>query len=406
MKHKPFWVPAAAALFILSCSDSGRLAGGGSSESGNAIVAGRITETGGTGLKGARVLLIDDENWLAKTLDGKSVILDSARTDGNGRFKMRFDLDRRMNLQVEGSEQGALFRDFHSKLDSGDNNVNLTASAYGKISGTLISDVGAVAGLYFPGTTYRARLSTAGGFTMDQLPQETYPTLVILQSDTQNVELPGSTIRVRSNTVSTQSMSVSPGKILLEDFSQAWPKSLLSRFTGEGGWHHVRDTVPPLFNKSILERTLVESPESFDGSSMKMVCVLDSLYAGIGYHLGGHSEPYDWSGLKTLSFQAKGKGKIRISVESLLLDSLGDDQFSRVIDIPSEWTRIEIPVDSLSLTKGSRGDSLGITWSRASTRIFRLEFVVKKNFTAPKDTTFFWMDDLAIDGVPMNRFLP
>jgi len=319
---------------------------------------------------------------------------------------LRFDLDRALNLEVEGRDQGLLYRGFDSLLDTGANEVALGAAPYGRLSGIVRSDSGAVTGIALPGTSFHADVGADQAYALERVPGESYPTLIQVRSGGGTLEFPGATLRAGPDSVTSRNIGVTVDRMVLEDFSQPWPNGLITALSGKGGWHEVRDIGAPLLNRSTLSRLLIGGPGSYDGVSMKMTCVLDSLYSGIGLHLGRGAPGIDWTGLRSVSFAAKGKGKVRLTVESLMLDSLGQDQFGYLITLPAAWTRIEIPVDSLRLAKGSPAETRGISWIQSARSITRLEFVVKRDFAPPGDTTEMWIDDFNLVGVPLRVFAP
>lgn len=382
---------------------AGCLLGGGSSEQGNALVEGRVVDSGGVSVSGARVLVIDGSNWLGRVRDGRSVILDSARTDAKGRFNLRLNLGGRINLQVDGPGLGRLDFDAQTRLGPGRQSWVLTALPLGSAQGTVISRGAAAVAVRIPGTAYRSAIRPDGAYAFPGLPQGRYTTMVHLGSETDAVETPGQSLRVESGVITLRDLAVARDEILVEDFAGLWPRSRLSALTGWGNWHAVVDSIHP-GQRSRLEHALVEGAESLDGPSLRMGVVLDSSYAGVGLQLG-RLEGYDLSGLKALRFMAKGRGKIRVSVESAMLDSLGEDQFERIIELPAEWDTVSIPVDSLRLPSGSEPERLGLAWGAAGRSIVRVEFLAVRPSTAPGDSVLFWMDDLVLEGASLDDFV-
>jgi hypothetical protein len=213
-------------------------------------------------------------------------------------------------------------------------------------------------------------------------------------------------LRIQSGVETMAALAVTADSLHLEDFSEPWPRTRLSTLTGFGSWYDIIDTVAPALQHSRLERAVVDDNGNPDGPALRTRVVLDSAYAGVGLHLGRKEGTYDFSTLRVLRFMARGRGKVRVTVESPLLDTPLDEQFEYVVEMPPEWTAISIPVDSLRLPPGSEPALRGVTWNQVSSGIIRIEFMVKREYTTPGDSVEFWLDDLALDGVPFRAFIP
>lgn len=398
------WALRGAVLSLLLGCGSDRVAGGGSSESGNAIVLGRVVDSSGAAVAGARVLAVDQEKWLQRVLEGRGVALDSFRTDGQGRFTLRIPKGSRFNLEVVGPGVGRLERDAQAWAAGAGRAAVLTALPLGRAAGAVSVRGGAVSALRLPGTSFSATLRPDGAYAFAGLPQGRYGTLALLGTESDSGATTGASFRVDPGVETVHDLDLDREVVLLEDFGVTWPRSRLSELTGWGNWHEVRDTGHP-GQKSRLEHALVEGPESFAGASLRMQAMLDSSYAGVGLHLGV-SAGYDLSSLRALRFQGKGRGRLRVSVESVLLDSLGEDQFEAYVDLPADWSALSIPAESLRLPPGSEAERRGITWQAASRQIVRIEFLFLRPSTAPGDTGLLWLDDLALEGAPLEAFLP
>lgn len=391
---------------LASCGPQ-RIAGGGSSESGNAIVSGRVVDSGGMAVGGARLTLVEDEYWLAHTLAGRPVAVDSARVDAEGRFEIRVPMNRVLNLQIDGKTQGSLLREFSKSLDTGMNERVITVSPYGSAMGELIVTGGVATALRLPGTDYRAELLLSGSrYQFPALPAGRYLTLVNHGWEGDSASTPAASIGIRSGIETNVVLEVAANRLMLEDFSEPWPRSRLAGLTGLGTWYGVNDNAAPTLQRSRLERVVVDGPDHPDGPALRARVLLDSAYAGLGLHLGLKESTFDFSALRALTFMTRGKGRIRVTLESPLLDNPLDDHFEFVVDLPMEWSRIAIPVDSLRLPTGSAAAARGVTWQQVASTIIRVEFLVKREHNTPGDTIEFWLDDIFLDGVPFRNFVP
>lgn len=388
-------------LALMAGCGSDRVAGGGSSESGNAIVLGRVLDSSGLAVAGAWVRAVDQAQWLARTLQGRTPTLDSVRTDGQGRFRLRLPKASRYNLEVQGTGWGGFERDAH--LSAAGTGTVVRVHPLGTAGGVLAARGGTVKALRLSGTTFLAALGSDGTYRFPGLPPGRYAPLALLATESDSAAATGASFRVKAGLETRHDLQLDRDAFLIEDFEGPWPRSRLSELTGGGNWHEVTDS-GHAGQRSLLEHALREGSDSYDGTSLWMQVRLDSSYAGVGLHLGPAPGGYDLGGMRALRFQAKGRGRLRVSVESKLLDSLGEDQFEALVDLPSDWAPVVIPVDSLRLPAGSAAS--GMTWSVASRRIIRIEFLFLRPSTAPGDTSRLSMDDISLLGVHPTDWVP
>lgn len=101
---------------------------------------------------------------------------------------------------------------------------------------------------------------------------------------------------------------------------------------------------------------------------------------------------------------AKGKGTLRISFETQILDTLSGNpsHFGYVITPSEQWTRIEIPLDSLSIPPHSPAFQQGYTWEKVAHQVQRVEFGVYGNLVTIGDTVEIWLDDMKLTDIQLE----
>lgn len=352
----------------------------------------------------ARVRLIDAKQWLSKVIAGTSVVIESTITDAHGNFALATNPLPPSNLQVDGSNQGILLLDVDKYRSAPDHPLTLTLSAYATLSGAV--DTAITAGqLYFGGSVCRTAIDQDGHFEGVNIPPGIYPLIACPQP-----ALIGLVTASAGDSLGMGTMILNPDNIILEDFSQGFDRTILGRILGGGDWFTFLDTT--YAGNSILNFQIQSGSDAFDGKSLHVKICLNSSttypYGGVGFWIANSDAPgYDFSGLKKLTFMAKGHGTIRVSISTEILDTLAGnwDHFGAQAAMPVNWTKMEIPVDSLALFAGSPAALSGITWPEASIRARRINFEVMDQFTALGDTVEFWLDNIVLEGVSLTSII-
>jgi hypothetical protein len=98
-------------------------------------------------------------------------------------------------------------------------------------------------------------------------------------------------------------------------------------------------------------------------------------WAGIGLSIGKYGSEWDLTAINGISFEARGSGTIRVSLESGLIDSITPwPHFGYAVSLDSTWKKYDIPVDSLTRIVNGLNYGNGVSWEQAVKRCSRLEF--------------------------------
>jgi len=99
-------------------------------------------------------------------------------------------------------------------------------------------------------------------------------------------------------------------------------------------------------------------------------------FAGVGIQLSRRD--LDWSGVKYLQIVARGGAgvqKVNLQVSTTFADRIEPgSQFQYTVSLPTTWTTILVPLDSMVPAVGSEADSLHLKWSDVSGGVHDLVF--------------------------------
>ncbi len=181
-------------LFLLSLAAclpfSGCLLGGTSeTTSGDLHTGGEANNAGGLrvsvqyadGAPAAKVgyRIVESTDWLGLIGEGKSAILDSGWTDGNGRAQLQVPSGRLCNLEIDADAEGLFLNDVRAQWgDSGSR--TLTLQAYGSLCGAILRTGGQVAEVRLKGSGYLSTVDAGPAYGFDRVAPGTY-TLVTLE---------------------------------------------------------------------------------------------------------------------------------------------------------------------------------------------------------------------------------
>ncbi|MDB5105930.1 MAG: hypothetical protein JWP91_3619 [Fibrobacteres bacterium] len=401
----------ALAMGLASCARNDRIAGA-TSETTNGDLKAAVSLSDGTPAARVRVLLVDDEDWLGKLAEGKSVILDSAYTDSAGTMKIRVPLSHRCNLQIDGPAEGAFLRNVNALFDTAGLSPKraVTLAAYGGISGRARSDIGSARELHLNGSAYTAPIRADSSYSFDRVPAGSFAIVALINQGgilhpflTQSIDVAAG-VRVTG-----QDVGVPADRILVDDFALGWKQTALGRILGDGLWYTATD-IGDAGNSSIKVDFITDSL-SYDGSSVRAQYVLGSRlrnpWAIMGFNIGTSLKGavYDFSDLKAITFMAKGSGWVNVKFLSKAVsrDFADSVHYYYPLHLPAEWTRITIPVDSLIRPAYTPAAALAITWQQAAKEMATIDFTVELPKSDHGDTTVFWVDQIHLEGISLER---
>lgn len=375
---------------------------GATSETTNGDLQARALNADGSAAAGVRVLLVEEGDWLGRASEGKSVILDSARADAQGRFALRLPAGRTCNLQIEGEKEGAFLAGAQSMGGRAERSIHL--AAYAKVSGKSVP----VRELRLAGTAWTAIPGGDGAYAFPAIAPGAYSLMAFGRKDgavhawqARDLDA-GPSADLRDQDVGEAQA------VLLDDFTVGWKQSALGRVLGEGLWYLATDSADG--GNSAVQAATVAGAEAWSGPSLRAAYRLGTRlnhpWAILGCNLGTalRGKTYDFSGLTSVTLMAKGSGTVNLRFLSLAVSRQYADSIHYYfpLKLPAAWTRVVIPVDSLRMAPEAPAAARAITWPMAAKEMQTLDFTVEKPEMAPGDSVLFWADDIRLEGLSLD----
>jgi hypothetical protein len=380
---------AGACLFYCTTS----LTGGNSSETTNIAV---ITDNG-LPATSASVKLIGEENWAYRAISKADLVLDSAITGPGGIVSFPRLPEASCNLQIDYAEYGIFIRNFSSKgkITVGTDTVRL--QKYATFLGSCAPDSGSPSVAMLEGTAYTSAVANDRSFHFAFIAPGSYP--LAFGTASGDLALAGSIDLAPDQTIARDSIPLSFTSLIIDDFESGYSTSVLGQFTS-AGWYNYDDTADG--GTSTVERSFqTGAPQGVFTLSATVILKMKpgGTWAGIGVPIGEKKPDWDLSAMTGISFWARGRNTIRVSIESPLVDSLNNDwpDFGKYLILDSIWRYYRIPVDSLILPS-SKALTQGITWAMASKRIYKIEFEGVAT-SSVVDTVQMQLDDIRLEGI-------
>lgn len=386
-------------LFLLAHIQCGTtISGGNSSETTNVSV---VTSDGRPAV-GAAVKLIDADNWAYLAARQKSVVIDSAIVGPEGVATFARLPAGRCNLQIDHTHSGVVVAGFCREGKALDETDSVTLRNYATFQGRCGSDTNAAAVIMLDGTAYRSIIGADRSFLFDGVAPD--PHSMVLGSSDGKLSLAGSALLLEGKALSNDAIVPDFENLLIDDFESGDSSSVLGRIIN-GYWYTYVDTQDG--GHSTITKTIQQgAPNGTVALNAEMVLGADSgfgSYAGVGIYIGTQKTDWDFSTMSAISFWARGKNIIRVSLESRLVDSVQNwPDFGTTIVLDSTWRHYVVPVDSFNLRRNSKAEELGITWEMASERINKIEFEASKAYSSVTDSIKLQLDDIRIVGVSVS----
>jgi len=387
-------------ITLFSCTPS--LTDGNSSETTNVAI---VTSTGQPAV-GAKVKLIDAGNWAYLSVRQKNVVLDSAIAGPDGTATFSTLPGSTCNLQIDHVGSGIVVPGFSRNGKTVDSTGLIRLRNYATLRGTCSADSEKTTYAILDGTSYRSPVTSDGSFVFSGVAPAMYS--LVLGNSFGNLSLAGTASLVEGKTFTGDTIRPQYTSLLIDDFEGGDSTSVLGRITN-GYWYRFDDAHDG--GHTTIATSIQQGAGPRGTSVMRADIVLGQdtgidLYAGVGVYIGTNKREWDFSSMTAISFWARGKKTIRVSVESHLIDSIQSwPNFGKTIALDSVWRHIVIPVDSLDL-RNSKAADLGITWATAAKRIYRIEFDATEAYDKAGDTIKLELDDIRIEGIsPSELFL-
>lgn len=369
------WLPLAlgtlAAFGFCGCTEDSTAGRGIWDETENSLAI-RIRNEAGNPVVGAELRLVG----------GTDVILAKAETDSEGTARLN-RLECAGHVEVTSAEGVA-----RSAFSPSDTALSETVRAAAVLSGRIPSASGVPRELYLYGTSYKASVGEDGSFRFENIPEGEY---AVLSGEDDSFEWWDS-FRLTSGEEAVVSVDApSKDSVLLEDFESGRSTNRFHSLTGGGWWFTFWQSFA--ISSELPEKGHEEN--AWNGTrSLHERFTLDTLlenpYALVGFNIGSPPSVdsvfgYDVSGMDSLTFFAKGFGRVWIQFAGYTPEAkseIWDFEF----DIPSDsaWTRITVVPDG------------GELWNSIAAEMKTVNFLVKEDAE-------LWLDQIVIHGVSASE---
>jgi hypothetical protein len=405
---------ATAALtgwFLAGCADE---TAGNTSETTNglAIVDGVAYGANGGRAAGCKVLLVENGEWVARVVSGRSVVLDSTVTDSTGAFRFEtYAADA--NLQLERGDEALLVR----SVTRPDSTHYLTARmvAAGALAGSVeATDSSLATAVRLSGTSYVSVPGAAVGFVQRfafaKVAPGSYTAVADLErvagdstgvGDSAVVAEAGSVNVASGGAQDSLALQVAALQVVVDDFEDAEGRTTLGSAIGSGWWFYGSDAL------SGAGFAPLTGAEAWSGTGLRGSFAMGSdalSWAMVGVFFGDQL-PYDLSGLQAVSFRVKGNGNYELSLYSEALAGIAGNtaHFVAYFDATPVWTRVRVPIDSFALDANSLPAQQGLGWATAARTLSAVRFILYPTGNPAGNYTLD-LDDLRLEGVTLDRF--
>ncbi|GEM_PF-3850715 len=364
-----------------------------------AAYSGAIRSSIGTPTPGARVWLMDGNGWAVKTAGGRSVALDSAVTDAKGYFNLTLRNCARCNLVVESGREALVEWGYLIKAPSSAPET-LTTMPVGSISGRVYPEGADIVGLNLAGTAYSAVIHADSTYAFPAVAPGTYSLFArVRRNGGVFADSIKTLIVAAGQAISGFDLDFGPNRVLVVNFDSGyWFGSAFTRKVA-GSW------IQSTYASSTRGRNALPGGlTAYSGLSLVTDFVFRKGQAVPNAIMGFQMDaPVDLSLMKSFSFVITGTGRVYVRFHSRGLSALTNDsvQFEHPVDLRPGWTKVEIAVDSLALTRNAPAPLRGYSWRNAAKEINRVEIVALPLDPSPADSTTlrFGLDDIYFEGI-------
>ncbi len=371
------WTKYFSFLFLIillnSCSKPNQNASGSATETTNGISISILSRGGDPAISAHGILCPLDY-----TQRDSSQTCIHTLADSTGFIYFDIQTQGQWMLEVKDST-GSLWTQI--QLDTLTPFVNLgTANlkSFSRIHGITTSEIPPGTPVWIVGSEHQTFVDSMGRFAFDSLPAGSH---IIEYAFLQDTYRSYASVGPGSSITTSQAAIESAENLLFDDFEDGDSRHRYAPLSGEGWWYISSrsgvqiipaekpipiDTTDPLFHNSIHFRVEVDSGIKYP-------------WANCGVQLGIQGESYDLNHVDTISFWAKGTGRIQFAISITQNGSLNAD-----VDLDTIWTRYAIPLDTLPIPLEKERDAL---LKQSNSLVWQFS-----------DTGELWLDQLSFHG--------
>jgi hypothetical protein len=400
---KRVWAIAFCMLLFWACSSLNT--SGTTSETENKFAM-RVAGADGSPAAFAKIYLVDASHFDSLVNAGVNPVADSLYADSNGRLELvpeKFK-GQKWNLLIYASGDAALLRNV--EIRGADTTVALQKA--GMLKGH--TDLSAGTRLVLDGSGISAEVDSSGNFEFSGIPQGNFAIFRTLAPAGESALI--ASVAVSGDTVVRTANA--PEGLLLDDFEAGNGKLAISSLGAGGSWYLYTEgkgtSFAPAGVNSDFPLALADTG-AYDGVSVAISIALDSNpvtpYGALACALGPDSgaRNVDLSSLDSVSLRVRGSGQVRLFFASEYVHTNYPEESGADLGytflLPSEWTRIVIPRDSLLPPPTSSAAADSVRWPQVSGSV---SLIGIGTWAKAGETIHLQVDDIRIYGVPYTQF--
>lgn len=332
---------AAACLLVGCASQVDDVAGnnGGGIEIPNGLTV-TVKDSLGKPVAKARVRRLAASRWSELMQTGKSVLLETAVTNADGKASLAWEPETDAWIEVLDSAGRGVRKGVN---DSG--TVALQVAALRQLSGTWPDSLPKPTRLQLAGTARSCALNASGKFSFDSLPQGNYGVV----AEVADVMHPAGSGAVDAQGTQQIVLSLDTGAIVLDDFEDGDNVWKLSDMFGPGYWWLSSMDISQVKKIFGIEST-VQAIRSDSGRHCFGVTVSEpdtTVWSNFGLSMGAGYVFPDIRGMRDLRVTVRGGGHWRAILN--VADELGKTemwQTSDTLSVDSSWKTLRLrPMD-------------------------------------------------------------
>lgn len=349
----------------------------------------------------AKVKFIDADDWAFLVANNISPVIDSATADEHGNVRFQSIPNGTCNLQIDHDKGCIVIRNYCNDGEITFNSDTIGLPVAAKLKGVVESNT--ATSVLLEGTAYSVSLDSNRSFVLPKVAPGYYPVLV--QSSSGSIDISKSAGLFPGSHVDLDTIKTVFDSLMMDDFEDLNMVTIPGQLT-VGNWYTSVDAINGGTSK--ITQQIVPKNIYGGGWALRADIVLnyriEGAWAISGFDIGNVKKSWDLSKMEAISFQAKGSGKIRVSLHSELVHAIDDwPHFGYVFALDTSWKSYRIPVDSLKLSVGfnvSEAAAAGITWKDAAKTVTRIEFEASSiHHNLLVENVTFWIDNIMIEGM-------
>jgi len=387
-------------LVIHRCSTENSLSGTAGSETVNTFTL-TVLDKENQPVCGASVRLIENDLWLRNICENKSVIYYNAVTGSDGAVKIPYDSfpASDINLLIDSGNSALFYPSFKIAKSSNGTCDTVTLETAAALSGSLTLSTPFPVKIMLHGTDYSQDMDPDdGSFDFSSVAPGLYK--ILIREDTQSFTCAGiDKVELLEGEHFRTQLAVDFSGTLVDHFDG--DVNLMS-FLNSGQWYITRSPNVSVYFPAEREtdtlyiplRSALVSEGAYDGNS---VYVNYNIGGGSSYLIIGaqvSSMEAGFTHIDTVSFMAKGNGKLNVRIHGL--ESNNMPQAICSVDLDTVWQRFTITSDQYFISD-PQGTLAGWEEIRG-----RLQWIA---FHPGSDGSEFWLDDVRLEGVTLDELI-